>query len=227
MMSKILFDIKKNILKFMPVKYKCYLKEDYITSHQNIKWWENHINYIVLQQYANELKGTIADFGCNHGACTILAARNNNVENIVGFDLNKKAINIAKNLLKSSSESIVVKRKVRFVSSKLNRINYPDDYFDNGFMLHVLEHIYEKDRDNITRELKRVLKKDGFLLITVPYELAYDDGFQHVAFFDVKSLSNIMKTLGFTIIECYRDRRRDIHTPNGHDCLNILLKNIK
>lgn len=211
----------------MPGRFKYLLKERYITGNLNLEWWENHINNIVLKQYSGKLTGIVADFGCNHGMCTILAARNPRVNKIVGFDMNKKAITIAREFLLSSKESIEVKNKVIFTASAFNKIDYPDNYFDNAYMLHTIEHIYESDRKSIFYNIKRLLKSGAYLLITAPFEHAYDEGFEHVAFFDVESLSGAMKNLGFEVMECYRDQRPDSHLPKGHDCLNILCKVIK
>jgi len=68
-------------------------------------------------------------------------------------------------------------------------------------MIDVLEHIYAKDRSNIFKEVKRVLKKKAKLCIVTPLNHAYDDGYQHVAFFNEESLREILCNDGFTIIK--------------------------
>ena len=219
--------IERRIVKLVPGRFKYLVKEHYITGNLDLGWWENHINNIVLKQYSGELSGIVADFGCNHGICTILAARNPNIKNIVGFDMNKKAISAAKEFLLASNEPGEVKNKISFTASAFDKIDYPDSYFDNAFMLHTIEHIYENDRKSVFSNIKRLLKNGAHLLITAPFGHAYDEGFEHVAFFNVESLRLAMENLGFTVIECYRDQRSDAHLPDGHDCLNILCKILK
>jgi ubiquinone/menaquinone biosynthesis C-methylase UbiE len=224
--TKILKDIIRPFIPFLG-KYKYLLRENYISQHVDISWWERHINNIVLIQYQSIIYGRVADFGCNHGACTILAARNPRITEIIGFDLNKKAINTAFRLLWSSNESEEVKKKVRFKITHLSDIKCPDNYFDSAYMFHVLEHIYPQDRSKIFSEIRRVMKREARLIITTPFEHAYNDEHQHAAFFNVESLVRLMKELGFHVVECYRDQRIDDHTPNGHDCLNIVCRVIK
>lgn len=223
MVDRILYKIARPFFHFMG-KYKYHLKENYITANADISWWEKHINNMVLEQYQTILSGVVADFGCNHGACTILAARNPRIKQIVGFDLNSNAIDAAHQLLEKSNEPPEIIEKIRYEATHFNKIEWPSNYFDAAYMFHVLEHIFPKDRGKIFSEIVRVMKHNSGLLITVPFENAYDDGFQHVAFFNEDSLKNTMEKVGFKVVECYRDQRIDEHTPEGHDCLNILCK---
>ena len=59
-----------------------YSKENYITRDPDVKEWEGHLNSVILESYKDLLSGSVADFGCNHGACTIIAARNENIKSI-------------------------------------------------------------------------------------------------------------------------------------------------
>jgi ubiquinone/menaquinone biosynthesis C-methylase UbiE len=215
------------IIKLIPktVRHYCW-RENYITAHPEITWWENHINYLVLKQYSNSLTGRVADFGCNHGACTILAARNPNISEIIGIDINPQSIKCAHELLESSKESVDTKNKIKFLASNCKKLNFDDDYFDSAYLFHVIEHLLPEDRDLILKEIKRVLKNNGTFLITLPYLHAYDD-FHHVEYFDEEKITQIMKKAGFQVLECYRDRRSDEHTPAGHDCLNVFCINEK
>ena len=91
-------------------------------------------------------------------------------------------------------------------------------------MFDVIEHIYPKDREPMFAEIRRVLRPGARMMVCTPYEHAYDDGLQHVAFFDEASLRAVMEGLGFRVLSCTRDRRPDRHTPEGHDRLNALIE---
>ena len=222
--SKIKQKLKKTLINLLPRRHKNRLKENYITANVSLEWWEKHLNNLVLEQYQEYLKGKVADFGCNHGACTILAARNPKIEEITGFDFNEKAIKTARNLLESSNEG---QAKVHFRVAGLQDIDYADNYFDSAFMFHTLEHIYQEDHQAIFSNLKRILKSGAYFIVTTPYEKAYDDGLQHVAFFNEQSLADLIEKYGFQVLECYRDQRTDQHTGQRYDCLTLLSENLK
>ncbi|MBX7140207.1 MAG: class I SAM-dependent methyltransferase [Chitinophagales bacterium] len=219
--------MNRTLLKLFNRSWRYRLKENYITAHASIEWWEGHINYMLLQQYGAYLTGEVIDFGCNHGACTILAARNAGLAHITGVDFNKEALGEAGRLLQTCNEKPEVKHKVTFREASLFELPFADDSFDNGYMFHVIEHIYPADQKKVFGEMRRVIKPGGFILFALPYEHAYDDGVQHVAFFNVDSFRKTLNDFGFEVKECYRDQRPDRHTPNGHDCINAMCSNKK
>jgi len=205
--------------EFNKIKMKeKYSKESYITRDANIENWESHLNTIILNQYSEIIKGRVADFGCNHGACTIIAARNTNIKSIVGIDINEESILVAENLLSNCNESLEVKSKVRYQVGDLTNLNrISDNYFDSATCFHTLEHIYQEDYNIVFSEWKRVIKDGGHFIVSVPYLRAYDDPC-HVNYFDENNLSELFTQQGFEVVECYRDNRE------GFDCLNIVSK---
>lgn len=58
--------------------------------------------------------------------------------------------------------------KLKVSSGDVRKLNFVDDYFDGYWSLGVIEHFYEGYND-IKREMRRVLKKGGYLFITFPY----------------------------------------------------------
>jgi predicted SAM-dependent methyltransferase len=69
---------------------------------------------------------------------------------------------------------------------------------------HTLEHIYPEDAPSVIKEIYRILKPGGFLLISIPYEHNYPDPC-HVAFYNEQSLSELMSSCDFVIMEVYKD----------------------
>jgi len=220
-------DIHILLIRLFPVTIRSYFwKENYLTAHPSVDWWEGHINFLVLNQYARYLSGRVVDFGCNHGACTILAARNPEISEIIGIDINPKSIALANDLLKLSDEKQENKMKIKFFSSDCTRLPFESDFFDNGYMFHVIEHMSPEIRIKALSEIKRVLRKEGYFLLTLPFMHAYDD-FHHIEYFDEKKIRTVIESAGFEVIECYRDQRTDRHAPKGHDCLTVLCRNHK
>jgi ubiquinone/menaquinone biosynthesis C-methylase UbiE len=205
--------------EFNKIKMKeKYSKESYITRDANIENWESHLNTIILNQYSDIINGRVGDFGCNHGSCTIISARNPNIKSIVGIDINSKSILVAENLLVNCNESSETKSKVRYQVGDLTNLNrISDNYFDSATCFHTLEHIYIEDYNKVFSEWKRVIKDGGHFIVSVPYLNAYDDPC-HVNYFDENKLSELFTQHGFEVVECYRDNRE------GFDCLNMVSK---
>lgn len=197
-------------------KQNDYDKESYITRDPDVEIWRNHLNSKLLNDYSYVLSGVVADFGCNHGTCTIIASENKNIKKIFGIDINQESLDIANELLIKHNIS-----NCKYVWSNLTDLShFPTNYFDNAFSFHTLEHIHLDDYDSVFSEWKRTIKNGGHFLISVPYEHAYDDPC-HMNYFNEKSISDLFKKYGFEIVDVYRDTR------DNFDCLNLLCKNVK
>ncbi|EKD49277.1 MAG: hypothetical protein ACD_63C00199G0002 [uncultured bacterium] len=81
------------------------------------------------------------------------------VEEIVLSDYSDDALAIMR-------ERIDENEKVRIEKINAKKISYPDNYFDKIFLLEVIEHLYPNEADIVLREIKRVLKKNGELVIS-------------------------------------------------------------
>jgi len=77
---------------------------------------------------------------------------------VVCKQYNKKFIN------KLKSEHIMLEP----VNLKENKLPWPDNFFNFIFLCDVVEHLVPSDIPNLIKEIKRVLKKDGYLVIVTP-----------------------------------------------------------
>lgn len=185
-------------------KYK--IKENYITRDPEPEKWVSHPNGNILNIYSDIIKGNVLDFGCNHGACTFLLCKNQNVNSIIGLDLNKDAIEVANTT------------KLNYPNCDINFIcqNILDTVFTQSFdtivSFHTLEHIYPEDVNSVLSKLYDSLSYDGHFIISIPYDHAFDDGTQHVAFYNEITLSKLFEENKFTTIECLNDNR---HSEGG------------
>ena len=102
----------------------------------------------------------ILDLGCGNGQNAIKASQK--VRKIIGIDLDESMIEIAKR----SSQRLGIKN-VKFETANLeNKLKYEDNSFDKIMFLDVLEHL--RKRNQILKEIKRVLKPQGLLFLGVP-----------------------------------------------------------
>lgn len=185
-------------------RYK--IKENYITRNPDPNDWVNHPNGNILKIYSNLIKGNVLDFGCNHGACTFLLCDNKQVNKIIGIDLNKDSLDVALNTKKKYGNC-----NIDFICSNILDIEL-EEKFDTIVSFHTLEHIYSNDIDFVLTKLFNSLNINGFFIVSIPYEKAFDDGSQHVAFYNENTLSKLFEKNKFITIECLNDNR---HSEGG------------
>lgn len=109
-----------------------------------------------------DFKGKVGlDVGCAHGFLANLLAKEG-VENIVGCDISKTAVNRAK----SQAKTLELTDKTTFLTCDAHELPFKDESYDFVICAEVLEHL--QDPQKAAAELTRVLKKGGTLLATAP-----------------------------------------------------------
>lgn len=108
-------------------------------------------------------KGVHLDYGTYDGKVLKQLSETDLIKRGVGLDLNRKII--ASNY--STMPSNVVLENV----SQKTPLPHYDSFFDTISILDVIEHIH--DQESILKELNRVLKNDGILIVTVPKKHAF------------------------------------------------------
>lgn len=99
-------------------------------------------------------KGTFLEIGCGFGAFTELLRKNS--ELTFGFDINSEFIQKAKRMVNSD----------KLIVADSQNIPFKDNLFDSVFIIETFEHLINKK--NTVFEIKRILKKDSALYISVP-----------------------------------------------------------
>lgn len=114
----------------------------------------NHINGLLT----NKEKLRVLDYGCNSGYFLNIIAQKYPSSNfdLCGADINQYALNYAR------------KKYPNFTFFEINNEFFNQERFDVIILSHVLEHI--KDRDSFFMNFKRLLKKEGTLIIAIPQE---------------------------------------------------------
>lgn len=100
----------------------------------------------------------ILDAGCGRGFYSYALSFFLFVKEIQSFDINESYISLAK--------SHCTDKRIHIQKASIYNLPYPNNYFDFIVFSEVLEHL--KDEKNALKELKRVLKKNGIIALTVP-----------------------------------------------------------
>lgn len=157
-------------------------------------WFAKHIskNDIVL------------DLGCGNGQNAIKTAKLAKV--VIGVDINQDLLNLAK---KSAQLEKVSNIKCERANLEGN-LRFKDESFEKLIFLDVLEHL--KNRNQILKEIKRVLKPRGLLILGVPnsntswkklqrsVELCSYSDPDHKIEFSEQSIKELLASHGFKII---------------------------
>ena len=110
--------------------------------------------------------GVILDVACGEGYGSFLLAQH--AKHVVGVDISAEAIRHASHTY--------VQENLQFKEGSLGSIPVgPDASFDGVVSFESIEHVDEEEQRAFLGEVKRILKPDGFFLISTPNKLAYSD----------------------------------------------------
>lgn len=125
--------------------------DDYVFDESE---YSSQISVKTIRKYIASLAvpARILDLGCADG---VLLADYSKFHQIFGLDISRKLV------AKAIRGGVLAK-----VADIETGIPFGSSYFDIVVVHHVLEHLYDTDR--ILREINRVLKKSGKLLLTFP-----------------------------------------------------------
>jgi len=170
--------------------------------------FESIINSFLSNLKVKTLK--ILDSGCGDGinlfALSQIARKNNWDFELYGIDYNPLRVERARK----------IGNVVEVKESSIIDITYDDNYFDAILCNHVLEHI--SDYGNALREMKRILKPHGIIIIGVPNEgcllaqirnniiqPSIAKTTDHINFFTKSSLKAILNQNGFQVIDTFSE----------------------
>ncbi|MEK7160148.1 MAG: class I SAM-dependent methyltransferase [Patescibacteria group bacterium] len=147
----------------------------------------------IAYQYIPKTAKRILDIGAGYGYIERLISKNKTIE-IYGNDISENAIN---NLTK--------KFKGNFKLESIYKMKYEPNSFDTVFMLEVLEHIPPSKTFKVLKDVKKILKKNGCLILSVPtsegLERMSDNPNGHVRMYTKDLIKAELEIAGFKILE--------------------------
>jgi SAM-dependent methyltransferase len=145
-------------------------------------------NYIVrkrlleaIADMAPELKGKLIDFGCGSKPYQSLFS----VDEYIGVDYDNPGHS-------HENESVDV-----YYDGKT--LPFPDEFLDSVFSSEVFEHVF--NLQDIIKELNRVIKVGGHILITCPFAICEHEVPNDFARYSSFALNHIFTSNGFEVIK--------------------------
>lgn len=115
------------------------------------------VAFQLFQEHVPLKNLTIVDLGCGEG--NLISLINNSENKIIGLDVAKNRLSIAQRKNKS--------KNVSFQKHDLNeKLPFSDQTIDVVFAISVMEYIF--DPYFLVKEIKRILKPNGVLILEVP-----------------------------------------------------------
>lgn len=150
-----------------------------------------YYNKWMLDKFKKYLTGNILEVGCGIGNFTQTLAK---FGEIFAIDIDEDLINKFK---KENNKRI----KTGYGDIEKSKYFFKDKLFDTIVCINVLEHI--KDDEKALRNMYRLLKKNGKLILLVPiHEFLYgeiDRSINHFRRYDPGQLKKQLEKIGFTI----------------------------
>lgn len=112
---------------------------------------------------------TVLDVGSGRGEIVRHCARMG--ANVYGIDFSTVANRLARDLVSNIGETV---GKTGIIQSDAKFLPFPTNYFDRVLMFDIVEHLYPQELDQALRDVHRVLKEDGRLVVHTAPNRWYD-----------------------------------------------------
>jgi ubiquinone/menaquinone biosynthesis C-methylase UbiE len=138
-------------------------------------WYEHFHRYAVAAQWCGQKRTLDAACGEGYGAALLAGS----AESVEAVDLSEKAITHAR-------QRYADVKGLSFHVADCTSLPFPDHEFDRIVSFETLEHLTEQEQ--LLAEFRRVLKADGFLILSSPEKAVYTDQQKTENEFHVKEL---------------------------------------
>lgn len=175
-------------------------KDTYYSVSLIKKHFEKTFNILKKTRFKKDI--SILDLGCGGGSFLAYLHDKLGFQNVMGVDLNDKAVNFA-----------VKYRKLNVQKIDANHLS-KEQKFDLVISTENIEHVNEINA--YMNNVSRLIKRNGYLLLTTPYNDKWATTFygihgdhycapNHLNYFNLNSLSFLLKKYNYKIIDIYID----------------------
>jgi len=122
------------------------------------KFWHT-TRFNEVSKFIEPVNGKILDIGSADGMFTKVILDKSKTKEIIGIDVLKNSVDWANSHWKKN-------KKMKFKVGDAHKLEFKKNSFDAVFALEVMEHVFKPQ--TVLKEIKRVLKKNGYVIILVP-----------------------------------------------------------
>jgi SAM-dependent methyltransferase len=145
---------------------------------------------IVTSIIGSEGKLYCLDVGCGDGRISFEIIKLGH--NVTGFDYSQKALKYARCFVPEA-------KFLEYDLTDEGSFPFQGETFDLVLMIEVIEHLNPKHYKRILANIRRLLKRNGIFLITVPTKRLPRDKGKHYMHFTFEEISSYLKGAGFDI----------------------------
>jgi SAM-dependent methyltransferase len=138
---------------------------------------------------AGRLRGALLDAGCGTGGFLGWAAQQGTFTRLCGVDVSAEAIELARQRVPD----------VELQVAALERLPFQDGEFDVAVSFDVLQHVHEHQVDASLRELRRVLREGGVLLVRTNGDRRVRREREDWRAYDAATLAAELRRAGFAV----------------------------
>jgi SAM-dependent methyltransferase len=140
-----------------------------------VSYWRSVEFGYVWRQLAAEGRGRVLDLGSPKDLAAMLARHSGH--EVVATDILPEAIALSQRYARSQGLEGEGPGRVRSELQDGRALTYPDASFDAAYSVSVLEHIPDGGDTAAIRELVRVVRPGGLVVVTVPFDVRYRETF--------------------------------------------------
>lgn len=148
------YEVNEYVAKTTP------MRTHYNSKNPIERWLWQRKKHVIKDMLGRIPYKSVIDVGCGDGGLLELVQKDSWY---TGVDISPTQLSSFRQLLKENKRN-----HVHLVHSDVSKLPFPDKSFDIAFACDVLEHVLEPEK--VLKEIQRVVKKDGFIIFSIPNE---------------------------------------------------------
>lgn len=183
---------------------------NYISKNERLRYFAQDVGEEILDivEKTVGISGNVLDYACGNGFLINYLFKRN-IKNVSGCDFSNNSVEFVNNKFKEEPKYGRV-----FLLNQLPS-EMPNNFYDYVFFLETIEHLLDEYFDSTLKELNRVTKKGGYLILTTRNNENLKDlevncpdcgcifhRVQHVKSFTTEEVVKIMNSFGYRMVLC-------------------------